>query len=484
MAPAKKKITKKKVKKIAPKKPARKKVAKKRVVKKKPPQKKVVRKKVVKKKPPQKKVAKKKVVAKKPARKKVATRKVVKKTPAPRILDRPQLPLSIDRLFKAATKGDDATFKKALTGLSVTQAQELFEALPWDTDAGERFVAKLPKLGKEFAEAQRYFKDGELPPAQTLVKCCCDPPCIEEFRALCCCLWDWCRCCCCCRWPCFPPWKCRCCWGRIRVYPKAGAEYDQYRCATSLKFTGAGVQVSEGDFSSQALIEIPGAGTPGPHTHVWADLTDPPATYPPSAHNHDAVYAAINHNHTGVYAPATHNHDAAYAAINHNHTGVYAPATHNHDAAYAAINHNHTGVYAPATHNHDTAYAALGDVTPIKKIIKDVALVDNMGTWEIPGDYHQTDTATLKIDHLPNLQAAMGGTGQADVTANVKRLVIEVEAYDTAAMATFSGPCWTAPGALGETAGKAHWALDFKNADGSSYATNDWKLLKVTTYLK
>jgi len=139
--------------------------------------------------------------------------------------------------------------------------------------------------------------------------------------------------------------------------------------------------------------------------------------------------------------------------------------------------------------------ALLGDkadselVAPFVTVIRDVALVDNAGAWEIPGDYYQIGTATLKIEHLPNLQAAIGGTGQADVTANVKRLVIEVEAYDTATMTTFSGPCWTSPGTLSEVnigggVMMARWALDFMNADGSSYGTQDWKLLKVTAYLK
>ena len=128
--------------------------------------------------------------------------------------------------------------------------------------------------------------------------------------------------------------------------------------------------------------------------------------------------------------------------------------------------------------------ADAADVTPLEKVIKDVAVVDNAGTYEIPADYYVEDTGSLKIEHLPNLVAKLGGTTQALVTANVMRLTIEVEAYAENTMATFNGPCWTAPGTLGETTGKAHWAVEFKNADGSSYSGVDWKLLKVTTYLK
>ena len=117
-------------------------------------------------------------------------------------------------------------------------------------------------------------------------------------------------------------------------------------------------------------------------------------------------------------------------------------------------------------------------------VVEDIVLVENAGTYEIPVDYNVADTGTLKVEHLPNLVNKLGGTNQALVESFVKRLTIEVEAYADSSMSTFSGPCWTVPGSLSEDAGKARWDLEFKNADGSSYSTTDWKLLKVTTYLK
>jgi len=132
----------------------------------------------------------------------------------------------------------------------------------------------------------------------------------------------------------------------------------------------------------------------------------------------------------------------------------------------------------------DELNATLTSLVVSARIVEDIVLVENAGTYEIPADYNVADTGTLKIEHLPNLIDKLGGTTQAHVESFVKRMTIEVEAYATNTMNTFSGPCWTVPGALSEEAGKARWDLEFKKADGSSYSTTDWKLLKVTTYLK
>ena len=75
-----------------------------------------------------------------------------------------------------------------------------------------------------------------------------------------------------------------------------------------------------------------------------------------SAHNHDDVYAAINHEHD-QYALTTHNHDDKYASLNHTHSN-YSLTDHNHDDVYAAINHEHDQ-YSLTTHNHDDKYASL-----------------------------------------------------------------------------------------------------------------------------
>lgn len=80
----------------------------------------------------------------------------------------------------------------------------------------------------------------------------------------------------------------------------------------------------------------------------WDGITGKPSVFPPSTHNHDALYSLLSHHH-----------DASYAGINHNHTGVYSPANHNHDSAYSPLGHTHSGVYAPVAHNHDALYAPL-----------------------------------------------------------------------------------------------------------------------------
>lgn len=70
--------------------------------------------------------------------------------------------------------------------------------------------------------------------------------------------------------------------------------------------------------------------------------------YALASHNHDGVYAAAEHTHTG-YAAATHEH-VDYAAANHEHAG-YAATEHEH-AGYAASNHVHNEYAAAAITAH------------------------------------------------------------------------------------------------------------------------------------
>lgn len=128
-----------------------------------------------------------------------------------------------------------------------------------------------------------------------------------------------------------------------------------------------------------------------------------------STHNHDAVYAGINHTHTG-YAATDHTH-SGYAAVDHTHSGYatsesvsaiensldnkananhthsiddvtglsnalsgkadsshthseYAAANHTH-SGYAATNHTHSG-YASSSHNHSTLSGAVNITGAIK----------------------------------------------------------------------------------------------------------------------
>lgn len=80
-----------------------------------------------------------------------------------------------------------------------------------------------------------------------------------------------------------------------------------------------------------------------------------------SDHNHDTIYAKIDHTHTG-YATSNHNHDTVYSKLNHTHSG-YATSNHNHDTVYSKLGHNHDGVYAPATHSHSYLPIAGGTIT-------------------------------------------------------------------------------------------------------------------------
>jgi hypothetical protein len=262
----------KEVKAMPKKKAVRKKVARKPAKKQAAHRKKVTRKTAVKKKAVKKKVTKKKAVSKKVARKKatkkkavrkVAKKKVAKKKAVTRATAVSRIPRPIDNLFKAVEGGDPAQIRKTIEALSKAQLGDLIDALPWSIEAGERVLAAMSRKGGEFQRAATMLANRDRPPLEAILKCCFEPPIAGDFREMLLCLCDWCKCCD--SWPCRPPWICRCCYGAIRVYPKSGADTAHYRCATSLKFTGAGVQVSQGDSNYQSLIQIPGGGGAGPH---------------------------------------------------------------------------------------------------------------------------------------------------------------------------------------------------------------------------
>ena len=114
------------------------------------------------------------------------------------------------------------------------------------------------------------------------------------------------------------------------------------------------------------------------HKHQMSDVEGLPAALDDKAdanHNHDAAYAAKNHEHSQYltqHQDISHKQDktdnslpttsktiigaiaelwnkfANYALANHNHNGTYQPAgnyaaaDHNHDATYAVKNHEHS----------------------------------------------------------------------------------------------------------------------------------------------
>ena len=89
---------------------------------------------------------------------------------------------------------------------------------------------------------------------------------------------------------------------------------------------------------------------------AWADITNKPATFAPSTHNHDATYAGIGHNHDAVYSALGHNHDGVYEPANSNiqtHVGsAHAPsnAQKNSDITKAEIEAKLTGEISTHTH--------------------------------------------------------------------------------------------------------------------------------------
>jgi hypothetical protein len=82
-----------------------------------------------------------------------------------------------------------------------------------------------------------------------------------------------------------------------------------------------------------------------------------------SDHNHDAAndlrYAPLDHEHEA----GDHNHDGVYAPLEHLHNDVYATIDHNHDGAYLPIDANFDDRYSQLGHDHDGLYLGLGGGT-------------------------------------------------------------------------------------------------------------------------
>jgi hypothetical protein len=163
-------------------------------------------------------------------------------------------------------------------------------------------------------------------------------------------------------------------------------------------------------------------------------------------HNHDAVYAAIDHSHN-EYALTGHNHDGVYSVIGHSHaideiTGLQntldykAAVDHNHDNAYSAIGHSHSE-YALTGHNHNGVYSAVdhghavSDVTGLQTELdgkQTKAAAYNLGTGltgAISLNIANGDTqygalsgaATLAYGAIGNLEEGQGFILQLDNAA-------------------------------------------------------------------
>ena len=101
---------------------------------------------------------------------------------------------------------------------------------------------------------------------------------------------------------------------------------------TARTITLAGDVTGSVSLDGSANVSINTTVTNNSHTHLWANITDKPSTFTPSAHTHDDRYfteSEINsklsgYQPKGSYAAASHNHDTVYAKVSH---GNHVPAT-------------------------------------------------------------------------------------------------------------------------------------------------------------
>ena len=108
----------------------------------------------------------------------------------------------------------------------------------------------------------------------------------------------------------------------------------------------------------------------------WSAITNKPLTFPPSTHDHSALYKPIGYVPTWTeitgkpttFAPAAHDHNTLYKAIGYVPTwteitgkpATFAPAAHDHNTLYKAIGYVPTWAeitgkpttFTPSTHAH------------------------------------------------------------------------------------------------------------------------------------
>jgi hypothetical protein len=156
------------------------------------------------------------------------------------------------------------------------------------------------------------------------------------------------------------------------------------------------------------------------HTHDYADLTDVPTEFTPSAHTHEiadttGLQAALDSKQAaGSYADASHTHD--YADLTDVPT-EFTPSAHTHEIAdttglQAALDSKQAaGSYADASHTHD--YADLTDVptefTPsahTHEIADTTGLQAALDSKQAAGSYADA-SHTHEIADTTGLQAAL-----------------------------------------------------------------------------
>jgi hypothetical protein len=182
------------------------------------------------------------------------------------------------------------------------------------------------------------------------------------------------------------------------------------------------------------------------HKHVWTDITNPPATYPPSTHTHayntltgiPTTFTPATHTHaystlTGIpttFPPSTHTH--AYSTL----TGIpteFTPASHDHlwaditdpPATYPPSSHTHTWTqitskpttFTPATHSHPVFTPLADGFVPKTTTSNTTDFLRRDGTWATP----------------PSIAPAWGGiigtlSNQTDLNTRLTQMDTKIEA--------------------------------------------------------
>lgn len=147
----------------------------------------------------------------------------------------------------------------------------------------------------------------------------------------------------------------------------------------------------------------------------WANVTNKPATFAPSAHSHDWADVA---NKPATFAPSAHGHDWADIA---NKPVAYPPSAHNHDWASIA---NKPATFTPSAHSHDWASIASKPTTfapaPHAHVITDVTNLNTELTARVlkAGDIMTGKLTISRTDGVAN-DASIAGSHielrQADV---------------------------------------------------------------------
>ena len=99
----------------------------------------------------------------------------------------------------------------------------------------------------------------------------------------------------------------------------------------------------------------------------------------------------------------SHNHDTVYAKVDHTHDGL---ATKDELSTKADVNHDHNGIYAETGHKHDTEYASKADFETLQQEIIGARESTN------PADSYSTLDARLEA---MDIRIAAAGGGGADI---------------------------------------------------------------------